>query len=277
MDDRRSRIQSIWTGTELGCCTANFHQGWPKFAASLWMRSGEDGLVAAVYSPCSLHTDVRGTPVRIEEETDYPFLGKVRFTVHPERPLPFTMFVRVPAWSLNTVVAINNKEIGGAVQPGTFVPLRRQWHAGDVVDVEMQMPARVSRWYGRSVAVERGPFVFALDPGENWVKLRDRRMTADWQVYPKQEWNYALAVDETSVSKIKVEAGLPGERPFASAEPGVRLRVPARLMDSWRSEDGVAAPPPPSPVRSTAELEEITLIPYASAKLRVTAFPCLES
>ena len=30
-----------------GCCTANFHQGWPKFAASLWMFSNDDGLVAA--------------------------------------------------------------------------------------------------------------------------------------------------------------------------------------------------------------------------------------
>ena len=34
-----------------GCCAANFHQGWPKFAGSLWMASHDGGLVAAVYSP----------------------------------------------------------------------------------------------------------------------------------------------------------------------------------------------------------------------------------
>jgi hypothetical protein len=35
-----------------GCCTANFSQGWPKFAASLWMTPAQGGLVAAAYSPC---------------------------------------------------------------------------------------------------------------------------------------------------------------------------------------------------------------------------------
>jgi len=28
-----------------GCCTGNFHQGWPKFAASLFMLSQDDGVV----------------------------------------------------------------------------------------------------------------------------------------------------------------------------------------------------------------------------------------
>ena len=62
-----------------GCCTANFHQGWPKFANSLFMLSGaqdsdaDDGLVAAAYAPCEVRTVLRGTPVHVVEETDYPF------------------------------------------------------------------------------------------------------------------------------------------------------------------------------------------------------------
>ena len=42
-----------------GCCAANFHQGWPKFAASLWMASQDGGLVAAAYAPCEVHTTAR--------------------------------------------------------------------------------------------------------------------------------------------------------------------------------------------------------------------------
>ena len=26
-----------------GCCTANMHQGWPKFASSLWMATPDGG------------------------------------------------------------------------------------------------------------------------------------------------------------------------------------------------------------------------------------------
>jgi hypothetical protein len=43
-----------------GCCTANFHQGWPKLTSSLWMASQEGGLAAAVYAPCEVRTVVRG-------------------------------------------------------------------------------------------------------------------------------------------------------------------------------------------------------------------------
>jgi hypothetical protein len=46
------------------------------------------------------------------------------------------------------------------------------------------MPPRVSRWFNDSIAIERGPLVFSYGIVEDWVKLRDRGMTADWQVFP---------------------------------------------------------------------------------------------
>ncbi len=34
-----------------GCCTANMHQGWPKLVAHLWMKTKDEGLVAAAWAP----------------------------------------------------------------------------------------------------------------------------------------------------------------------------------------------------------------------------------
>ena len=65
-----------------GCCTANFHQGWPKFAASLWMASHDGGLAAVAYSPCEVRTVVGTTPVHLSEVTEYPFRGLVTITVN---------------------------------------------------------------------------------------------------------------------------------------------------------------------------------------------------
>ena len=56
-----------------GCCTANLHQGWPKFASHLWMRSADGGLAAVAYAPCVVETTIQGKPVRVEVATDYPF------------------------------------------------------------------------------------------------------------------------------------------------------------------------------------------------------------
>lgn len=56
--------------------------------------------------------------------------------------------------------------------------LKRTWKHGDVVELSLPFKTAVSRWYNRSVAVERGPPVFSYDPGESWVKLRDHGPTA---------------------------------------------------------------------------------------------------
>jgi DUF1680 family protein len=262
-----------------GCCTANFHQGWPKFANSLFLLSGaqesaaHDGLVAAVYAPCEVRTVLRGTAIHLVEETGYPFHGTVRITVNPATPLAFPLELRIPGWAAETAVSVN-----GQPQPsptaGGFARIERTWTAGDRVEIVFPMKPRISRWFHNSVAVERGPLVFSYGIGESWVKLGDRGMTADWQVFPTNGWNYALEVDADAPEKsIAVTETAVGEGPFTRGHAPVQLSVKARKLKDWRAEDGVANSLPQSPVASDQAEETITLIPYAAAKLRITAFP----
>jgi hypothetical protein len=262
-----------------GCCTANYHQGWPKFAACLFLLSGaqeataHDGLVAAVYAPCELRTVLRGTHLHVVEETGYPFHGSVRIVVNPALPLSFPLQLRIPAWAVGTIITVN-----GQPQPvpeaGSFARIERLWTSGDRVEINFPMSPYLSHWSNNSVAVERGPLVFSYGIGESWVKLRDRSMTADWQVFPTTAWNYALQIDSDAPEKsIAVTETEVGEAPFSTRHNPVRLSVRARKLNDWRAEDGVANPPPQSPVTSDQPEETITLIPYAAAKLRITAFP----
>jgi len=67
-----------------GCCTADMHQGWPKFTANLWMATAGEGLAAAAYGPSRVTAPVRGgVMVTIAEETEYPFRDSIRLNINP--------------------------------------------------------------------------------------------------------------------------------------------------------------------------------------------------
>jgi hypothetical protein len=224
-----------------------------------------------------VRTLVQNTPLHVKEETEYPFRGTIRVTLNPVSPLRFALRLRIPAWASGATIQVNGTP-EPPPEPNTFACVQRTWNAGDVVEIKFPLKPRASRWFNNSVAVERGPLVFSHGIGESWVKLGDRGMTADWQIFPTTAWNYAIAVNpENGADSVSVTEAPLGQRPFTAKPAPVELRVKARKVPSWRAEDGAANPVPPGPVSSDQPEESIALVPYAAAKLRITAFPQFKS
>jgi uncharacterized protein len=257
-----------------GCCTANFHQGWPKFTASLWMASHDDGLAAVAYAPCAVKTIVKGTEVSITGKTEYPFRGTIRMVIDPATPISFPIHLRIPAWARSGVKIQVNGEVQAASTADRFRKIERTWKQGDVIELELPLEVRAVRGFNDSLSIYRGPLVFSYPIGEQWVKLRDRGMTADWQIFPTSQWNYGLAVNETT-QLAAIESPI-GAIPFSLKNPAVTVEVGARTIPSWRAVDGAADAVPQSPVTSSEERQNLKLVPYAAAKLRITAFPELK-
>jgi len=256
-----------------GCCTANMHQGWPKFAAHLWMATANGGLAAVAYAPCELNTKLGNIPVRVEEQTEYPFDGGILLVVKPQRAVKFPLELRVPAWAEEPSVRVNGKRVE-AVRAGSFAAIHREWKPGDRVELDFPMRPRASRSYHNSVVVERGPVVYSLDILTEWRKLRTRGMTADWEAYPQSAWNYALEINErTARGAVELKSTSLERGVFTREGAPVRIKVPGRRIPQWQSENGWAGELPQSPVASQEPRETLRLVPYGAAKLRITAFP----
>ena len=70
---------------------------WPRFAASQWLLSRDDGLYAASYAPCQVRYRLAGAAVRLNVESRYPASGSVRITVGLSQSAAFPLHLRIPS------------------------------------------------------------------------------------------------------------------------------------------------------------------------------------
>jgi hypothetical protein len=163
-----------------------------------------------------------------------------------------------------------------AARAGTFHRISRRWSGTNTVRLRLPLTLRAERRFNDCVTIHRGPLVFALQIGQDWRKLRDQPPTADWEVHPTTPWNYALWIDPANpAASFRTQFDALADQPFSSTSPAVRLIGKGRRIDGWELVKNAAAPPPRSPVHSSAPSEEVVLIPYACAKLRITELPIL--
>ena len=265
-----------------GCCRSNFHFAWPKVAESMWMKR-DGGLVAAVYGDCTVKTPI----ATVRESGGYPFSDVVRFEILETSGGEWPLFLRVPGWCEDMSVKAKGKV--DVVNESGFYRLAGKWKKGDVVEVSFRAKVKVTRWENDSLAVTRGPLLYALR-----IDAKETpRTAADWPILkrdaagvvrdvefgmpmrlmePTAPWNYALVADA---------AGKPS---FTCVGEGIdrRLRVNAVRTSSggWglmrRDASGRAVDPPRSPVLALeleGDVAEIELVPIALAQLRISLFP----
>lgn len=250
-----------------GCCTANFHQGWPKLLNSTFMATDDGGIAAMIYAPVEVSTVVGGTPLRIASATDYPFRDTVAITLTPAKPTSFPLKLRVPAWSRGITVTVNGRATSAPVQ-GRFATIARAWAPGDVVAITFLNETRAVIGHDGAATIEHGPLLYALPIGTKWTKWRQRGLSTDWQVTATSPWNYALVKD----APLSRQATTVPTTPFGAQAAGSTVTATLVRVPAWRS-DQPFAPPPPENAKGEGAPERITLVPYAAAKLRITAFP----
>ena len=159
-------IRNPWYDTT--CCPPNIERTFAALPGYFYSTSHE-GVYVHFYDNNQLawHLD-NGVPLSIQQTTRYPWEGSVHLAVAPASPQEFTLFVRIPGWSQQTIVKVNGKAVEH-VAAGQYLSIQRRWSAGDVVELEFDMQPRmvhanlaVTDDRGR-VALQRGPLVYCME------------------------------------------------------------------------------------------------------------------
>lgn len=158
------RVPSRVQGVNTSCCVSSGPRGLlitPEWAT---MNGIEGAIVVNLYTAGNSNFALpKGEKVRIIQETDYPVTNLVTFTIQPGEPVTFPLKLRIPAWSKQTVLRVNDKSI--PVRAGSYAVIERIWKPGDKVTLELDLRGRIISAPGSvsQQAVMRGPVVLALD------------------------------------------------------------------------------------------------------------------
>ena len=170
------------------CCPTNVCRLIPSVPGYAYgTREGE--LYVNLFVAGSADIKLPGGTVRVSQETNYPWNGRVTIKVEPAAEgQKFALKVRIPGWATDRVFAsdlysfmnerrmdeprltLNDDAIEAtAAGDGYAVVAAREWQSGDTVTLDLPMPVRrvtandqVDADRGR-VAIMRGPLVFAIE------------------------------------------------------------------------------------------------------------------
>jgi len=150
------------------CCPPNVARTLAALGNYAYAQS-DNALWVNLYIQGSSATDLSGTRLELEVETDYPWDGQVVLRPKPSQPSHFELRLRVPGWCQGVSVAVNGQAIDPLQIDRGYLVLARQWNRGDEVTLNLPMPVlrvaahpRVEANAGR-VALQRGPLVYCLE------------------------------------------------------------------------------------------------------------------
>lgn len=268
--------------TGFPCCTTNMHQGWPKLVQNLWHATDDGGLAALIYSASEVSAKVGdGTDVTFVEETNYPFEDKVRFTYKSKKGAMFPLHLRIPAWCANATITVNGEKWQEA-RGGQIVKVNRKWKDRDVVELTLPMTTTTSRWFNNSVAIDRGPLVYALRVEEDWKEVKGADKYGSYkEVRPLSPWNYGLseAALKNLDSAFRVtEKKAVAANPWNLQNAPIEIKTKGKVIPQWTVYNETAGPLPYSTINYLKEEPEveITLVPYGCTTLRISQFPVVK-
>jgi len=185
---------------DVACCPANLARLMAQLPGLIYAQRDRDVYVNLFVGGDAI-VDVGGTALRIVQQTNYPWEGRVTLVIEPERPLDATLAVRIPGWSTGAAMPsdlyrfttvdgatpslrVNSTPIAIAVEKG-YARLTRRWQTGDTIALELPMPIRrvlandgVADARGRA-AIQRGPIVYCAEAVDNGGQVDALRVPLD--------------------------------------------------------------------------------------------------
>ena len=231
---RWSRVREEWISCY--CCPPNVVRTVALAHTYAYGRS-DRGVWVHLFGASTLDTKLPdGRRIKLKQETEYPWDGRVTITVETAPEGETSLFVRTPGWADGAKLVVNGAPRD--VKPGSYAELRREWNAGDTVELTLPMEPRLVEAHPlveearNQVAVMRGPLVYCLESPElpKGVRVQDVAIPRSTTFTPRFEKSLFGGVAVTE-GKVEVVTATPwGDELYRPLNPIEGKEVSVKLI-----------------------------------------------
>jgi len=191
---------------DCSCCPTNVARFLPSLPGYIYAYKNNN-LYVSLFISGTCTVEMNNNKVKLKQETNYPWDGKIKITVEPEKRKKFGIYVRIPGWTrnkpvpsdlyyyMNTIketptLKINNSEIGIDLHKG-FAVIKKDWEKGDII--ELTLPTQIRRVLSNErvkadigkTSLERGPVVYCAEGIDNGGHARNLILPDDTKLKAK--------------------------------------------------------------------------------------------
>ncbi len=217
-DGRHKR--SEWFGC--ACCPSNVARFVPAIPGYIYAVSDRD-LYVNLFISNEAEFNIGKIPVKVVQEANFPWDGKVNITLSPGKPAKFRVKIRVPGWVRNEAIpgdlyrfddkvnepysiAVNGELFTSGPVNG-YAEIERGWKDGDKIEIDFPMPVRkivaderIADDRGK-IAIQRGPVIYCAEwPDNNTGNILN--LVVDKENTPVSEYDPSL-LNGTQIIKTK--------------------------------------------------------------------------
>ena len=178
--------RQAWFGC--ACCPSNVARFVPAIPGYIYGVT-KDELYVNLYVSNDADITLGNRNIKVSQNADFPWNGKVEMTVDPESQGRFKLKLRIPGWARNEaipgglykftdqndesyVLSVNGKTMTPEIENG-YAVINRKWSKGDKILLDLPMPLReviaderIKDDIGK-VSVQRGPVIYCAEWADN--------------------------------------------------------------------------------------------------------------
>ena len=171
------------------CCPTNITRLIPSIPGYMYAVK-ENSLYVNLFANSSSNVSINKKSVKIAQENNYPWDGKLTFKIDPASASAFNVLIRIHGWAQGQAmpsdlyafakpvtqkipISINGKEVAYAIEHG-YAVLSKTWKKGDVISLELPMDVqkitsneKVTDNIGK-IALQRGPIMYCAEAPDNF-------------------------------------------------------------------------------------------------------------